>query len=151
MNNIQSQSTKKVFKKLLIFLRLIFFIPGGYLIGNLINLPYDFIRYLVFSFFGINTNFWVLNLPIISIVWFSIFSISYGIKPKMVSKKIFNIIWFIFIAINAAIFIKGAMLPFNPAFPRINDMIQALAPPIIFTFMLKSEYSKSFFIDQKLI
>ena len=39
------------------------------------------------------------------------------------------------------------MLPFDPALPRMNDMIQALAPPIIFTFMLKSEYSKSFFND----
>ena len=147
MNNIQSKSTKEVSKKLLIFLRLVFFIPGGYLIGQLINLPSIFIKSLILSFFGINPNFWVFNLPIISYVWVAIFSISYGIKPKMVSKKIFSIIWFIFIAIHSTIFIKAVMLPFDPAFPRINDMIQALAPPIIFTFMLKSAYSKSLFND----
>ena len=88
---------------------------------------------------GIKNDSWGSHLWQICVIYFVIFVASKDIKPKFLQSKYFILIWSIVLTFNSIIFMRVVTMPYNPEFPRINAIIDAFIPIVIFISLIKDQ------------
>ena len=125
--------------QLLEILRFIIFIPASFLIGRIFEIPLFFVGKFQESMLGIKNDSWGSHLWQTCVIYFVIFVASKDIKPKFLQSKYFILIWSIVLTFNSIIFMSVVTMPYNPEFPRINAIIDAFIPIVIFIYLIKDQ------------
>ena len=136
---ILKETTKEVGKRLLEIIRLIVFIPAGFLAGSIISFPLLLIARINQSMWGMKMDSWGTHLWQTLIIYIGIFIISAVVKPKFLAPKFFLFAWSVVLTLMATIFIRSALMPYDPEFPRIKEIINAFAPIGVFIYLIKDE------------
>ena len=133
------ETAKEVGKKLLEIVRFIFFIPAGFLAGTIVKFPLLLLARIQESMFGLKIDSWGTHLWQTLIIYIGIFIISAVVKPKFLAPKFFLFAWSVVLTLMATIFIRSALMPYDPEFPRIKEIINAFAPIGVFIYLIKDE------------
>ena len=120
------ETAKEVGKKLLEIVRLIFFIPAGFLAGTIVKFPLLLVARIQESMFGLKMDSWGTHLWQTLIFYVVCFLASIYVKPKFLKSKYFILVWSVLLGFNAFIFMSA--LPNPPYSTPIKIIIDAFAP-----------------------
>ncbi len=126
----------EVGKQILGIFRFIVFIPAGYAAGAILSLPVGLFAKINEIMFGLKMDSWGSHLMQTLIIYTGIFAASGFIKPKSLSPKFFLFAWSIVLTLMATIFMKNVLMPYDPEFPRIKEIINAFAPIVVFISLI---------------
>ena len=73
------------------------------------------------------------------IIYSGVFVASAAVRPKFLASKFFLFAWSVVLTLTATIFIRSALMPYDPEFPRIKEIINAFAPIGVFIYLIKDE------------
>ena len=146
---ILKETTREIGKQLLEILRLIVFIPAGFLAGSIISFPLLLIARINQSMWGMRMDSWGTHLWQTLIIYIGIFIISAVVKPKFLAPKFFLFAWSVVLTLMATIFIKSALMPYDPEFPRIKEIINAFAPIGVFIFLIIDDRNDVLMLNKK--
>ena len=128
------ETAKEVGKKLLEIVRLIFFIPAGFLAGTIVKFPLLLIARIQESMFGLKMDSWGTHLWQTLIFYVVCFLASIYVKPKFLKSKYFILAWSVLLGFNAFIFMSA--LP-NPLYSTpIKIIIDAFAPIGVLIYLI---------------
>ena len=120
------ETAKEVGKKLLAIVRLMFFIPAGFLAGTIGKFPLLLLARIQESMFGLKMDSWGTHLWQTLIFYVVCFLASIYVKPKFLKSKYFILAWSVLLGFNAFIFMSA--LPNPPYSTPIKIIIDAFAP-----------------------
>mgnify|MGYP003324465627 CR=1 FL=1 len=133
------ETTKEIGKQLLEILRLIVFIPTGFLAGTIVKFPLLLLARIQESMFGLKMDSWGTHLWQTLIFYIVCFLASIYIKPKFLKSKYFILAWSVLLGFNAFIFMSA--LPNPPYSTPIKIIIEAFAPIAVLINLIKNEKS----------
>ena len=128
------ETAKEIGKQLLEILRLILFIPTGFLAGTLIKFPLLLIARIQESMFGLKMDSWGTHLWQTLIFYAVGFIASIYVKPKFLKSKYFILAWSVLLGFNAFIFMSA--LPNPPYSTPIKIIIDAFAPIGVLIYLI---------------
>ena len=128
------ETAKEVGKQLLEILRLILFIPTGFLAGTLIKFPLLLVARIQESMFGLKMDSWGTHLWQTLIFYVVGFIASIYVKPKFLKSKYFILAWSVLLGFNAFIFMSA--LPNPPYSTPIKIIIDAFAPIGVLIYLI---------------
>ena len=128
------ETAKEVGKKLLEIVRLIFFIPAGFLAGTLVKFPLLLLARIQESMFGLKMDSWGTHLWQTLIFYVVCFLASIYAKPKFLKSKYFILAWSVLLGFNAFIFMSA--LPNPPYSTPIKIIIDAFAPIGVLIYLI---------------
>ena len=131
------ETAKEVGKQLLEILRLILFIPTGFLAGTLIKFPLLLVARIQESMFGLKMDSWGTHLWQTLIFYVVGFIASIYVKPKFLKSKYFILAWSVLLGFNAFIFMSA--LPNPPYSTPIKIIVEAFAPIAVLIYLIKDE------------
>tara|TARA_B100001057_G_scaffold490168_1_gene577873 strand:- start:568 stop:1020 length:453 start_codon:yes stop_codon:yes gene_type:complete len=143
------ETAKEVGKQLLEIFRLIVFIPAGFLAGTIISFPLMWIARLNQSMWGMRMDSWGSHLWQTLIIYSGIFAASAAVKPKFLAPKFFLFAWSVVLTLMATIFMKSALMPYDPEFPRIKEIINAFAPIGVFIVLILDDINDVLMLNKK--
>tara|TARA_B100000989_G_C19426734_1_gene421126 strand:+ start:283 stop:774 length:492 start_codon:yes stop_codon:yes gene_type:complete len=146
---ILKETTKEVGKQLLEIFRLIVFIPAGFLAGTIISFPLILIARINQSMWGMQMDSWGTHLWQTLIIYSGVFVSSAAVRPKFLASKFFLFAWSVVLTLMATIFIKSALMPYDPEFPRIKEIINAFAPIGVFIFLIIDDRNDVLMLNKK--
>ena len=130
-------TAKEVGKKLLEIVRLIFFIPAGFLAGTIVKFPLLLVARIQESMFGLKMDSWGTHLWQTLIFYVVCFLASIYVKPKFLKSKFFILAWSVLLGFNAFIFMSA--LPNPPYSTPIKIIIDAFVPIGVLIYLIKDE------------
>tara|TARA_Y100000739_G_C20254287_1_gene304780 strand:- start:19 stop:486 length:468 start_codon:yes stop_codon:yes gene_type:complete len=139
------ETIKETGKKLLSIVRLISFLPLGFLGGTLFQIIFIFVVEIItgFSPFGGKINFddyWRGGAIWVGIIaWVATYFISYFIKPRFVSIKQFVICWSFVIGIFAAMTVNNLINPPYKDFLVHKDIFKTIIPLGVLVWIVKDK------------
>tara|TARA_B100000401_G_C52691047_1_gene664494 strand:- start:417 stop:935 length:519 start_codon:yes stop_codon:yes gene_type:complete len=139
---ILKEITKEIGKQLLEILRLIFFIPSGFLAATIVKFPLLLIAQIQESMFGLKMDSWGTHLWQTLIFYVVCFLASIYAKPKFLKSKYFILAWSVLLGFNAFIFMSA--LPNPPYSTPIKIIIDAFAPIGVLIYLIKDEKNDFF-------
>ena len=128
------ETAKEFGKQLLEILRLILFIPTGFLAGTLIKFPLLLVARIQESMFGLKMDSWGTHLWQTLIFYAVGFIASIYVKPKFLPTKYFILAWSVLLGFNAFIFMSA--LPNPPYSTPIKIIIDAFAPIGVLIYLI---------------
>ena len=128
------ETAKEIGKQLLEILRLILFIPTGFLAGTLIKFPLLLVARIQESMFGLKMDSWGTHLWQTLIFYAVGFISSIYVKPKFLKSKYFILAWSVLLGFNAFIFMSA--LPNPPYSTPIKIIIDAFAPIGVLIYLI---------------
>jgi len=128
------ETTKEIGKQLLEILRLILFIPTGFLAGTFIKFPLLLLARIQESMFGLKMDSWGTHLWQTLIFYIVCFLASIYVKPKFLKSKFFILAWSVLLGFNAFIFMSA--LPNPPYSTPIKIIIDAFAPIGVLIYLI---------------
>ena len=128
------ETAKEVGKKLLEIVRLIFFIPAGFLAGTIVKFPLLLVARIQESMFGLKMDSWGTHLWQTLIFYVVCFLASIYVKPKFLKSKYFILAWSVLLGFNA--FILMSVLPNPPYSTPIKIIIDAFAPIGVLIYLI---------------
>ena len=131
------ETTKKIGKQLLEILRLIVFIPAGFLAGTIVKFPLLLLARIQESMFGLKMDSWGTLLWQTLIFYIVCFCASIYVKPKFLKSKYFILAWSVLLGFNAFIFMSA--LPNPPYSTPIKIIVEAFAPIAVLIYLIKDE------------
>ena len=131
------ETTKEIGKQLLEILRLIVFIPAGFLAGTIVKFPLLLLARIQESMFGLKMDSWGTLLWQTLIFYIVCFCASIYVKPKFLKSKYFILAWSVLLGFNAFIFMSA--LPNPPYSTPIKITIEAFAPIAVLIYLIKDE------------
>ena len=131
------ETAKEIGKQLLEILRLILFIPTGFLAGTLIKFPLLLVARIQESMFGLKMDSWGTHLWQTLIFYVVGFIASIYVKPKFLKSKYFILAWSVLLGFNAFIFMSA--LPNPPYSTPIKIIIDAFVPIGVLIYLIKDE------------
>ena len=136
------ETAKEIGKQLLEILRLILFIPTGFLAGTIVKFHLLLIARVQESMFGLKMDSWGTHLWQTLIFYMVCFLASIYVKPKFLKSKYFILAWSVLLGFNAFIFMSA--LP-NPLYSTpIKIIIDAFAPIGVLIYLIKDEKNDFF-------
>jgi hypothetical protein len=131
------ETTKEIGKQLLEILRLIVFIPTGFLAGTIVKFPLLLLARIQESMFGLKMDSWGTLLWQTLIFYIVCFCASIYVKPKFLKSKYFILAWSVLLGFNAFIFMSA--LPNPPYSTPIKIIVEAFAPIAVLIYLIKDE------------
>ena len=131
------ETTKEIGKQLLEILRLIVFIPAGFLAGTIVKFPLLLLARIQESMFGLKMDSWGTLLWQTLIFYIVCFCASIYVKPKFSKPKYFILAWSVLLGFNAFIFMSA--LPNPPYSTPIKIIVEAFAPIAVLIYLIKDE------------
>ena len=131
------ETAKEVGKKLLEIVRLIFFIPAGFLAGTIVKFPLLLLARIQESMFGLKMDSWGTHLWQTLIFYVVCFLASIYVKPKFLKSKYFILAWSVLLGFNAFIFMSA--LPNPPYSTTMKIIIDAFAPIGVLIYLIKDK------------
>ena len=131
------ETAKEVGKKLLEIVRLIFFIPAGFLAGTIVKFPLLLVARIQESMFGLKMDSWGTHLWQTLIFYVVCFLASIYVKPKFLKSKYFILAWSVLLGFNAFVFMSA--LPNPPYSTHIKIIIDAFTPIGVLIYLIKDE------------
>ena len=131
------ETTKEIGKQLLEILRLIVFIPAGFLAGTIVKFPLLLLARIQESMFGLKMDSWGTLLWQTLIFYIVCFCASIYVKPKFLKPKYFILAWSVLLGFNAFIFMSA--LPNPPYSTPIKIIVEAFAPIAVLIYLIKDE------------
>ena len=131
------ETTKEIGKQLLEILRLIVFIPTGFLAGTIVKFPLLLLARIQESMFGLKMDSWGTLLWQTLIFYIVCFCASIYVKPKFLKSKYFILAWSVLLSFNAFIFMSA--LPNPPYSTPIKIIVEAFAPIAVLIYLIKDE------------
>ena len=131
------ETTKKIGKQILEILRLIVFIPAGFLAGTIVKFPLLLLARIQESMFGLKMDSWGTLLWQTLIFYIVCFCASIYVKPKFLKSKYFILAWSVLLGFNAFIFMSA--LPNPPYSTPIKIIVEAFAPIAVLIYLIKDE------------
>ena len=128
------ETAREIGKQLLEILRLILFIPTGFLAGTIIKFPLLLIARIQESMFGLRMDSWGTHLWQTLIFYIACFLASIYVKPKFLKSKFFILAWSVLLGFNAFIFMSA--LPNPPYSTPIKIIIDAFAPIGVLIYLI---------------
>ena len=128
------ETTKEIGKQLLEILRLIVFIPAGFLAGTIVKFPLFFLARIQESMFGLKMDSWGTHLWQTLIFYMACFLASIYVKPKFLKSKYFIIAWSVLLGFNAFVFMSA--LPNPPYSTPLKIIIDAFAPIGVLIYLI---------------
>ena len=128
------ETTKEIGRQLLEILRLILFIPTGFLAGTFIKFPLLLLARIQESMFGLKMDSWGTHLWQTLIFYIVCFLASIYVKPKFLKSKFFILAWSVLLGFNAFIFMSA--LPNPPYSTPIKIIIDAFAPIGVLIYLI---------------
>ena len=141
------ETAKEVGKQLLEILRLILFIPTGFLAGTIIKFPLILLARLQESMWGLNMDSWGTHLWQTLIFYVVCFLTSIYVKPKFLKSKFFIFAWSVLLGFNAFIFMSA--LPDPEYSTRIKIIIDAFAPIGVLIYLIKDQQNDFLRLSQR--
>ena len=131
------ETAREIGKQLLEILKLILFIPTGFLAGTLIKFPLLLVARIQESMFGLKMDSWGTHLWQTLIFYIVCFLASIYVKPKFLKSKFFILAWSVLLGFNAFIFMSA--LPNPPYSTPIKIIIDAFVPIGVLIYLIKDE------------
>ena len=131
------ETTKEISKQLLEILRLIVFIPAGFLAGTIVKFPLLLLARIQESMFGLKMDSWGTHLWQTLIFYIVCFCASIYVKPKFLKSKYFILAWSVLLGFNAFVFMST--LPNPPYSTPIKIIIDAFTPIGVLIYLIKDE------------
>ena len=131
------ETTKEIGKQLLEILRLIVFIPAGFLAGTIVKFPLLLLARIQESMFGLKMDSWGTLLWQTLIFYIVCFCASIYVKPKFLKSRYFILAWSVLLGFNAFIFMSA--LPNPPYSTPIKIIVEAFAPIAVLIYLIKDE------------
>ena len=131
------ETTKEIGKQLLEILRLIVFIPAGFLAGTIVKFPLLLLARIQESMFGLKMDSWGTHLWQTLIFYIVCFFASNYVKPKFLKSKYFILAWSVLLGFNAFVFMSA--LPNPPYSTPIKIIIDAFTPIGVLIYLIKDE------------
>ena len=131
------ETTKEIGKQLLEILRLIVFIPAGFLAGTIVKFPLLLLARIQESMFGLKMDSWGTLLWQTLIFYIVCFCASIYVKPKFLKSKYFILAWSVLLGFNAFVFMSA--LPNPPYSTPIKIIIDAFTPIGVLIYLIKDE------------
>ena len=131
------ETTKEIGKQLLEILRLIVFIPAGFLAGTIVKFPLLLLARIQESMFGLKMDSWGTHLWQTLIFYIVCFLASINVKPKFLKSKYFILAWSVLLGFNAFVFMSA--LPNPPYSTPIKIIIDAFTPIGVLIYLIKDE------------
>ena len=129
--------TKEIGKQLLGILRLIVFIPAGFLAGTIVKFPLLLLARIQESMFGLKMDSWGTHLWQTLIFYMVCFLASIYVKPKFLKSKYFILAWSVLLGFNAFVFMSA--LPNPPYSTPIKIIIDAFTPIGVLIYLIKDK------------
>ena len=129
------ETTKEIGKQLLEILRLIVFIPAGFLAGTIVKFPLLLLARIQESMFGLKMDSWGTHLWQTLIFYIVCFLASIYVKPKFIKSKYFILAWSVLLGFNAFVFMSA--LPNPPYSTPIKIIIDAFTPIGVLIYLIK--------------
>ena len=123
------ETTREIGKQLLSIIRLILFLPLGFLGGVIVRMLLFYILKL-WSFGTMDTDsYWSGSAIFMGLItWYATYSISWVIKPKFVSIKSFVICWSFVMGLFVAMTLNLFFNPPYEGYPVRRDVFKTLIP-----------------------
>ena len=131
------ETAREIGKQLLEILKLILFIPTGFLAGTIVKFPLLLIARIQESMFGLKMDSWGTHLWQTLIFYIVCFLASIYVKPKFLKFKFFILAWSVLLGFNAFIFMSA--LPNPPYSTPIKIIIDAFVPIGVLIYLIKDE------------
>ena len=131
------ETAKEIGKQLLEILRLILFIPTGFLAATIVKFPLLFLARIQESMFGLKMDSWGTHLWQTLIFYLVCFLASIYVKPKFLKSKYFILAWAVLLGFNSFIFMSA--LPNPPYSTPIKIIIDAFAPIGVLIYLIKDD------------
>ena len=131
------ETYKQIRNQLLEILRLIVFIPAGFLAGTIVKFPLFFLARIQESMFGLKMDSWGTHLWQTLIFYIVCFLASIYVKPKFLKSKYFILTWSVLLGFNAFVFMSA--LPNPPYSTPIKIIIDAFTPIGVLIYLIKDE------------
>ena len=136
------QTAKEVGKQLLSILRLISFLPVGFIGGTLFKTLFVFVVQIIsaFSPFGQfnSTDYYKGGAIWVGIIaWVATYIISYFIKPGFITIKQFAICWSLVIGLFAVLTIGNIVDAPYKGYPIHRDVLKTIIPAGVLVWMVK--------------
>ena len=131
------ETAREIGKQLLEILKLILFIPTGFLAGTIVKFPLLLIARIQESMFGLKMDSWGTHLWQTLIFYIVCFLASIYVKPKFLKSKFFILAWSVLLGFNAFIFMSA--LPNPPYSTPIKIIIDAFVPIGVLIYLIKDE------------
>ena len=131
------ETAREIGKQLLEILKLILFIPTGFLAGTIVKFPLLLIARVQESMFGLKMDSWGTHLWQTLIFYIVCFLASIYVKPKFLKSKFFILAWSVLLGFNAFIFMSA--LPNPPYSTPIKIIIDAFVPIGVLIYLIKDE------------
>ena len=141
------ETAKGIGKQLLEILRLILFIPTGFLAGTFIKFPLLLLARIQESMFGLKMDSWGTHLWQTLIFYIACFLASIYVKPKFLKSKFFILAWSVLLGFNAFIFMSA--LPDPEYSTRIKIIIDAFAPIGVLIYLIKDQQNDFLRLSQR--
>ena len=136
------ETAKEVGKQLLSILRLISFLPVGFIGGTLFKILFVFVVQIITSFspFGQfnSTDYYKGGAIWVGIItWLATYFISYFIKPRFITIKQFAICWSLVIGVFAAVTIGNFLDAPYKGYPIHRDVLKTIIPAGVLVWIVK--------------
>ena len=141
------ETAKGIGKQLLEILRLILFIPTGFLVATIVKFPLLFLARIEESMFGLKMDSWGTHLWQTLIFYVVCFLASIYVKPKFLKSKFFILAWSVLLGFNAFIFMSA--LPDPEYSTRIKIIIDAFAPIGVLIYLIKDQQNDFLRLSQR--
>ena len=128
------ETAREIGKQLLEILKLIFFIPAGFLAGTIVKFPLLLVARIQESMFGLKMDSWGTHLWQTLIFYVVCFLASIYVKPKFLKSKYFILAWSFLFGFNAFIFMSALLNP--PYSTPIKIIIDAFVPIGVLIYLI---------------
>ena len=128
------ETRKEIGKQLLEILRLIVFIPAGFLAGTIVKFPLLLLARIQESMFGLKMDSWGTHLWQTLIFYIVCLCASIYVKPKFLKSKYFILAWSVLLGFNAFVFMSA--LPNPPYSTPIKIIIDAFTPIGVLIYLI---------------
>ena len=147
-------TVKEVGKQLLSILRLISFLPLGFIGGTLFQILFVLVLEItsIFSPFGKfnSTDYFNGGAIWVGIItWTAIYFISYFIKPRFITIKQFAICWSLVIGVFAATTIGNLLNPPYKSYPVHRDVFKTIIPAGVLVWLVKDKNNGLYGLEEK--
>ena len=144
------ETSNDIGKKLLEFVRLIVFIPAGFLAGQIMEYPLRLIGLLGQNIF----DTWMMGSLGIHIfvtlgIYSAVFISSAKIKPNFLKPRFFLFFWIIILTVLAIGSLLIASKTSNPDLLRFKSLINAFAPFGVLIYLIKDENNDYLMFNKK--
>ncbi len=144
------ETNKEIGKQFLEVLRLIFFIPAGFLAGQLMEVPLRLITFLGQNIF----DKWMMgdigiHIFVTLSIYFAVFTSSAYIKPNFLKPRYFQFLWLIILTVLATGNILIASKTSNSDLQIMESLINGFAPFFVFIYLIKDKKNDYLMLNKK--